>query len=300
MAPSLSLIQGQQSYNKWDEDLRYAKALTHKHAKSFSAGIRFFPKDVRDATYAIYAFVRLPDDIVDEQNLNDDQAAAALEEWIRNWQLAYESESDDCHPAYRMMRYVMHRYKMPRSLVDDFFVAMLSDTRIKRYHSYADLCAYMHGSASVVGEMMALICGATHPDAIPTSRALGEAFQMTNFLRDVQADYDQRGRIYIPSEMLHRFGSSHEAIVEQVADEHWQAAMRELVSHTRNLYREGRSGIRYLSPGCQFGVALAADIYEAILDRIEATDYNVFKGRVHTSTAHKLMIFGRRRLALSH
>jgi phytoene synthase len=100
--------------------------------------------------------------------------------------------------------------------------------------------------------------------------------------------------------MLHRFGSSHEAIIEQVADEHWQAAMRELVSHTRNLYKEGRFGSRYLSPGCQFGVALAADIYEAILDRIEATDYNVFKGRVHTSTAHKLMIFGRRRLALSH
>ena len=300
MAPSLSLIQGQQAYTDWDEDLRYAKALTHKHAKSFSAGIRFFPKDVRDATYAIYAFVRLPDDIVDEQNLNDDQAAKALEEWIRNWQMAYESDSYDCHPAYRMMRYVMHRYNMPRSLVDDFFVAMLSDTRIKRYHSYTDLCAYMHGSASVVGEMMALICGATHPDAIPTSRALGEAFQMTNFMRDVQADYDQRGRIYIPSEILHRFDSSHDAIIHKVADEKWQAAMRELVSHTRGLYREGRSGIRYLSPSCQFGVALAADIYEAILDRIEANDYNVFKGRVHTSIAHKLMIFGRRRLALSH
>jgi len=299
VAPSLSLIQGQESYTNWDEDLRYAKALTHKHAKSFSAGIRFFPKDVRDATYAIYAFVRLPDDIVDEQNLNDDQADIALQEWIRNWHLAYDSESHDCIPAFRMMRHVMRRYQMPRTLVDDFFVAMLSDTRVKRYHSYAALSAYMHGSASVVGEMMALICGATHPDAIPTSRALGEAFQMTNFLRDVQADYDQRGRIYIPSEILHRFGSSHDAIVHQISDEHWRAAMRELVSITRALYQEGRSGIRYLSPGCQFGVALAADIYEAILDRIEVADYNVFKGRVQTSTAHKLMIFGRRRLALS-
>lgn len=300
MAPSLSLIQGQESYSNWDDDLRYAKALTHKHAKSFSAGIRFFPKDVRDATYAIYAFVRLPDDIVDEQNLNDEQAASALQDWIRSWHVAYDSDSNDCHPAFRMMRHVMRRYKMPRSLVDDFFVAMLSDTRIKRYHSYEQLCAYMHGSASVVGEMMALICGATHPDAVPTSRALGEAFQMTNFLRDIQADFDHRGRIYIPSEMLHQYGSSHEAIVNQVADERWQAAMRALVLHTRELYKEGRSGIRHLSPGCRFGVALAADIYEAILDRIEAADYNVFKGRVQTSTAHKLMIFGRRRLALSH
>jgi phytoene synthase len=300
VAPSLSLVQGQQSYREWDDDLRFAKALTHKHAKSFSAGIRFFPRDVRDATYAIYAFVRLPDDIVDEQNLNDEQAAAALHSWICDWNQAYESESYECHPAFRMMRHVMRRYNMPRSLVDDFFTAMLSDTRVKRYHSYAELCAYMHGSASVVGEMMALLCSATHPDAIPTARALGEAFQMTNFLRDVQADYEQRGRIYVPSDMLQRFGSSHDAIVQQVADEAWQAAMREMVLHTRTLYKAGRSGIKYLAPGCQFGVALAADIYEAILDRIEANDYNVFQGRVHTSTAQKLMIFGKRRLAFTH
>ena len=300
MAPSLSLVQGLQSYREWEDDLRFAKALTHKHAKSFSAGIRFFPREVRDATYAIYAFVRLPDDIVDEQNLSDDQAATALQTWIHDWHLALESGDANCHPAFRMMRYVMHRYNMPRSLVDDFFTAMLSDTRIKRYHSYAELCAYMHGSASVVGEMMALICGATHPDAVPTARALGEAFQMTNFLRDVQADFEQRGRIYVPSDMLQRFGSSHDAIVHQVADDTWKAAMCDLVQHTKALYKTGRSGIKYLAPECQFGVALAADIYEAILDRIEANDYNVFKGRVHTSTAQKLMIFGKRRLALSH
>lgn len=300
MAPSLSLIQGNLSYNEWADDLRYAKALTHKHAKSFSAGIRFFPKEVRDATYAIYAFVRLPDDIVDEQNLSDDQALESLEAWIATWNKAYESDSNDCHPVFRMMRHVMRQYNMPRRLVDDFFSAMLSDTKIKRYHTYAELCAYMHGSASVVGEMMALICGATHPDAVPTARALGEAFQMTNFLRDVQADYEQRGRIYIPSEILHRFGSSHDAIANGIADAHWQKAMTDLIGHTRKLYSVGRSGIKHLSPQCQFGVALAADIYEAILDRIEANDYNVFKGRVHTTTAHKLMIFGRRRLALSH
>ena len=300
MRPPLSMLQGQQTYKDWDDDLRFAKALTHKHAKSFSAGIRFFPRDVRDVTYAIYTFVRLPDDIVDEQGLSDDQASAALQTWMNNWQVAYDSVTEDCHPAFRMMRYVMNRYNMPRSLVDDFFTAMLSDTRVKRYHSYAELNAYMHGSASVVGEMMALVCGASHPDAIPTARALGEAFQMTNFLRDVQADFEQRGRIYLPSEVLRRYNSSHDAIVHQVADDNWKAAIRDLVSHTRSLYKTGRSGIKHLSPDCQFGVALAADIYEAILDRIEATDYNVFKGRVHTSTAHKLMIFGKRRLALCH
>lgn len=300
MAPSLTLIQGQQDYKEWDEDLRFAKALTHKHAKSFSAGIRFFPPEIRDATYAIYAFVRLPDDIVDEQGLSDEQAIAALLSWMQAWQHALESNAEDCHPAFRMMRYVMQRYNMPRSLVDDFFTAMLSDTRIKRYHSYADLCAYMHGSASVVGEMMALICGATHPDAIPTARALGEAFQMTNFLRDVQADFEQRGRIYLPADMLQEYGSSHDAIVHQIADENWRAAMQAMVSHTRSLYKTGRSGIKHLAPNCRFGVALAADIYEAILDRIVAHDYNVFKGRVHTSTAQKLVIFGKRRLALAN
>ena len=129
---------------------------------------------------------------------------------------------------------------------------------------------------------------------LPYARALAEAFQLTNFLRDVAADWEQRGRIYLPEEDLARFELSLEAIREGCCDARWERLMRFEIERARGLYRFARQGIGSLQPDCRFGVALAADLYEAILNKIEAADYNVFAGRVRTSRVEKAALFGRR------
>jgi len=284
------------SYPERDDDLTLCRELTHRHARSFSAGIRFFPARVRSYTYALYGFVRLPDDIVDERGLSDVDAHRELSAWIERWHACMADGGRSDEPVFRAMAWVMRSCHVPRSCTDDFFAAMLSDTRTKTYRTYDDLRGYMHGSASIVGEMMCHLCGCADPDAVPFARRLGDAFQMTNFLRDVSADWHERGRLYLPLDELSAFGVSTDDIAAGRTTPEWKDLMRFEIERTRALYAAARPGISLLPADCRFGVALAADIYSAILDRIEEADYDVFTSRLSTSSWRKASILGRRLL----
>jgi len=273
-------------------DLDLCRSITHRHAKSFSAGIRWFPERIRNFTYAIYGFVRIPDDIVDEQGLSDTEARAALEQWRDDWQQTLATGTSP-HAVQRAFLWVMREQELPAAWAEIFLNAMIQDTSQKTYTTYRELEDYMYGSATVVGYMMARLCGA-NDESLPYARALAEAFQLTNFLRDVDADWRERGRIYLPEEDLARFDLTFDAIRERRCDARWERLMRFEIERTRALYRFARQGIGYLHPDCRFGVALAADIYEAILDKIEDADYNVFSGRVRTSRLEKAALWGRR------
>lgn len=282
------------AYPALAQDLDYCRAITQRHAKSFSAGIRLFPSRIRATTYALYGFVRLPDDIVDERGLGDVEAGEQLRHWIRSWNTCLASGGDSDEPVLRAMAWAMRETGIPRSCTDDFFDAMLADTQVKSYDTYDALCGYMHGSASVVGEMMCHIFQTENKAATLYARRLGEAFQMTNFLRDVDADWQQRGRIYIPLEDMDRFGLCPDAIVRREYSPRWQALMQFEIARTRELYQEARFGFRYLPDDCRLGVAVAADIYEAILDKIESVQGNVFQGRVATTSLEKVSLLGKR------
>lgn len=274
--------------NIYKQDIKFAKELTNKHAKSFSMGIKLFPKDIRNATYAFYSFVRLPDDIVDEQNLTPEEANNKLKIWINNWNIAYYHDVNYC-PSFRLMRNVMIKYNIPKSLIDDFFAAMLKDTKKFRYQSFQELQEYMHGSASVVGEIMAIICGA-NDKAKPQARALGEAFQLTNFLRDIKDDYIKRNRIYIPNNILIKYNCSHETIEKQTINDNFIETIKYIINYNRSLYNFARTGINQLNPKTQFGIYLASYIYEAILDKIEKENYNIYNKRIHTTKLDKIYI----------
>ena len=275
-------------YPQWKQDLKYAKKITHKHAKSFSAGIKFFPKEIREATYALYAFVRIPDDIVDERNLSDEEAELALSQWIQEWENSNENDPN-CNPIFRMMKYIIKKYDIPKYLIDDFFSAMIQDTRIKRYHTYKDLKQYMHGSAMVVGEIMAIILG-VEKEAYSAARTLGEAYQLTNFLRDINEDYIKRNRIYIPEELLIKYGSSYKDIENKNLSPEFIDAIKNLIEHNKFLYVIVRQGIKYLDPKSQFGIILATKLYGSILTQIEKENYNLFKKRIYLNKFDKLKI----------
>lgn len=275
-----------------DNDLALCQAITHRHAKSFSAGIRWFPERIRRYTYAIYGFVRVPDDIVDEEGLTDEQARQALERWRDDWRRTLVTGTSP-HAVQRAFLWALRENELPAEWAETFLEAMIQDTQKKTYKTYHELEGYMYGSATVVGYMMARLCGATEA-SLPYARALAEAFQLTNFLRDVEADWRERGRIYLPEEDLARFELSFETIQRGHCDARWERLMRYEIERARALYREARQGIGHLQPDCRFGVALAADVYEAILGKIEAAEYNVFAGRVRTSRIEKAALWGRR------
>ncbi len=171
-----------------------------------------------------------------------------------------------------------------------FLRSMSMDLTVARYATYVDLQGYMDGSASVIGEMMLPILEPVDlVSATAPARALGEAFQLTNFLRDVDEDLD-RHRQYLPQEDLARFGvdlttrSCTPAFVELM---HFE------IERCRELYRFAATGIAMLPDRSARCVAAAHDLYGRILDRIEAQGCDVFAGRARVPTPTKLAVAAR-------
>ena len=171
---------------------------------------------------------------------------------------------------------------------DRFFGAMAQDLTQTTYETWDDLLGYMDGSAAVIGEMMLPVLR-PGTDAVTPARALGLAFQLTNFLRDVAEDLD-RGRVYLPQEDLRAFGADPWA---RTADDAWRALMAFEIERCRELYRSADVGIAMLPPASARCVQAARVLYAEILDRIEALDHDVFAGRAHVPTGRKLAVAGR-------
>jgi phytoene synthase len=168
---------------------------------------------------------------------------------------------------------------------------------VRRYGRYEDLRHYMDGSACAVGEMMAVAIGISmESELISRARALGEAMQMTNFLRDVGEDA-RRGRIYLPQEDLDRFSVSEDDVMEGRWSERFNRLMEFEIERTRELYHQADPGIRALPSFARRPVLLARILYSRILDRLEAQGRNPFVSRARTSRSEKLFVAARVMLA---
>ncbi len=270
-------------------DVAEAKLLQKKHGTSYYFATAFMPARLRDATYTLYAFFRVPDEIVDSSaGKTLFEVTEKLNAWDRDWKLAYDgAQSTD--PILRAAAYVFHTYKIPFSLSEDFLSAMMQDTKKAGYAHYAELEQYMYGSAGVVGIMMSYIIGFKNEHTLIYAKKLGEAMQMTNFLRDIGEDYRDRGRIYMPQDELARFGITDE-IQTGIATNKWKEFMKFQIARTRKLYKESEPGIKELDRGGQLAVKLASVLYCRILNKIEEAGYDCLNQRVRTSFPEKLQI----------
>lgn len=268
-------------------DFAVCQALHAKHGKSYYFATRFFPEEQRLATFALYAFFRVPDDLVDETYVKEPKKAKeALVDWRDEWRKAYEGFPTH-EPVLRATAWTFHHFQIPYEYSESFLEAMLQDVIQARYQRYDELCDYMYGSAVVVGLMMTYVIGFSDPIALKYAQALGEAMQLTNFLRDIREDYEQRNRIYLPSQELEAFGVSEDHIRTHICDEHWTAFMQFQIQRCDELYAEAQKGIPLLNSSGRLTVAIAGRLYQEILRKIEAQNYNIFLERARTSTWEK-------------
>jgi phytoene synthase len=159
--------------------------------------------------------------------------------------------------------------------------------RQSRYDTFEDLTTYCYGVASTVGLMSMHITGFNSSAAIPFAVKSGVALQLTNILRDVGEDF-RAGRVYLPQEELADFGLTEDYLAAGQIDNRWRAFMRFQIDRTRRLYAESQPGVALLHPDGRLAIAAAAGLYSAILDDIEAHDYDVFTRRAHVSGWGKL------------
>jgi 15-cis-phytoene synthase len=268
-----------------------ARDIQKQHGTSYYLATTFLPRPLREAVFVLYAFVRIPDEIVDNPSPHTDPKKL-LADWKNDWILAYDTK-DSTHPILRATSRLFHHYHIPLSVSIEFIDAMIMDLTVARYRTYDDLRAYMRGSAQVVGVMLTYLFGYKNESAFVYAEALGEAMQLTNFLRDVHEDYESRGRIYLPEEDLKEYGVTEDMIRERAPTPEWITLMQHEIARARSLYRYADDGIPLLSKQAQRPVRIASRLYEAILDEIELQKYDVFTRRARVSGWRKFIIIMR-------
>ncbi|WP_137288925.1 phytoene/squalene synthase family protein [Natronorubrum halophilum] len=275
------------------EQINAGKAIQKRTGKTFYLATRFLPERVRHATHVLYAFFRIADEIVDDADgIPPDEQRAELEA-LRTQAIG---ETDPDGPVLEAFNELRWEYDITDEEINTFVAAMRSDIDTDRYETYDDLESYMRGSAAAVGVMMTAIMD---PDdraaALPHAIKLGEAFQMTNFLRDVREDVIERDRIYLPQKTLNAHGVSAAQIERLEYSESFAAAMSAELKRTEALYREGVAGIRYLPEDCQLPVLLASVLYAEHHTVIRSREYDVLSREPTLSTARKLWCLAKTR-----
>lgn len=270
--------------------IEQCREITRQYGTSFYFATQFFPKEVREGIYAIYAFARIPDEIVDDPKKGDiESTRQRLESWADNWREAYwAGQSADA--AIDAIVKSFRKFAIPIEDCESFFRSMLMDLEKFEYATYRELEEYMYGSAGVIGLMVTRVVGYLDESAFDYAVKLGYAFQLTNFLRDIREDFDELGRIYMPLDELSQFGLSRSDIAGRVRDRRFAEFMQFQIERNRQLYREALPGIKLLRGRGRLAVRVAYVLYKAILGEIEKADYNVYAGRVRTSRKQKIAL----------
>lgn len=272
------------------------RVLNATHGRTYFLATRLLAPHQRPAVHALYGFARWVDDLVDEPgpDATPEVVAARLARAERLLSAGL-ARNDSEEPVVRALVHTVDRYDIDPGLFSAFLASMRMDLDVRDYATRADLERYTYGSARVIGLQMLPVLGAVtdRAEAAAPAGLLGEAFQLTNFLRDVAEDLD-RGRVYLPADELAASGVDRERLLwcreRGAADPAVRAAVASQVATTRALYREAARGIPMLRPESRPCVATAFALYSGILRCIEAMQYDVFAGRAAVSTGHKLRI----------
>jgi phytoene synthase len=276
-----------------DKYTQAVESVTKQFGTSYYFATQFLPNDLRKATYALYSFFRVPDEIVDNAiDKKEESILSELEDWEQMWQKSYNGEKTK-YPVLNITTEVFKKYNIPYQYSMDFLNSMKQDVYTKKYKTYKDLQEYMYGSASVVGLIMCYVIGFNDIKALEYAPFLGEAMQLTNFIRDVGEDYKERSRIYLPLEDLKKYNINESFIAKNQISSDFIELIKFEIKRARELYRKSDQGLKYLNKRGRFAVIMASKMYETILDKVEQNNYDVFNKRARTSKREKIYILGK-------
>ena len=252
------------------------RRMQRRHDPTYYWATRSLPGDVRPATHALYGYVRTADEIVDGPHRPPSPQArrAALDAWEVELDRGLAAgRSPD--PVVRALVDAGLRHRLPLGELRAYMRSMRIDCGPVRIATWEELEAYMDGSAGSVGRIMAPLLGVPARHHAGYGR-LGLAFQLTNFVRDVRVDYGL-DRIYLPAEELERFGVVADDIGLDSASPELCALLAAEVGRARELFAESEPAVAAALPAARGGMRFARAAYVAVLDRIEAVDYDVLR-----------------------
>lgn len=276
---------------------------------SFYPAFFLLPKQKRDGIVALYAFMRLIDDVSDEEG---DVAAkqrglakwrAALDEAVTGQSPIFDGNAVSPFPAGYLegerevlsaLVDTMERYRMPARYLHDLISGAEMDLTIQSYPTFDRLREYCYRVAGTVGLTCTHIFGFKDPRALDLAEKLGLAFQLTNIIRDVHEDYTL-GRVYLPDEDLVRYNVSPEDFGHGEATLGVRELLRFEAERAWQNYEEGSELLDLIDADSRGTLWLLVHTYSALLARIESLDFAVFGERVRLSKPEKVLFIARAR-----
>jgi squalene synthase HpnC len=272
----------------------YCAWVTRSHYENFTVASWLLPRRLLPHFQAIYAYCRWSDDLADE-TVGGAESLALLE-WWRS-ELAGAFEGQPRHPVMVALAATIHRFRFSPQPFLDLLSAFEQDQYIHDYQSFAELLEYCRRSANPVGRMVLRLFEVDTPDRVELSDAICTGLQLANFWQDVAQDW-VRGRIYLPREDRQRFHYSD----GDFAARRYTPAFRELlrfeVARTRDYFARGRPLLDLMPREARIDVELFLSGGSAVLDAIEANNYDVWSHRPIVSRWQKLKLFGQAMLSL--
>ena len=266
-----------------DESYAYCRKVARIRAKNFYYSFVLLEKPQRDAMCAIYAFMRYCDDLSDD--VSGGATLATMERW-RGDMVAALAGRCDSHLVWPAFRDAVNRYRIPHEYFHHMIDGVSSDLVPRKVETYDELYQYCYQVASVVGLTIIHIFGFEDPKALVLAEKCGVAFQLTNIIRDVHEDWEL-GRRYIPAEDLVRF--SGDPLNFRKTDG-WTRTLEFEGGRARAYYDESKALIGMVQPKSRRSLWALVEIYSRLLNRIEASGYNVFHKRIRLTTAEKIRI----------
>jgi len=264
----------------------YVQQKASASGSSFYYAFLFLPPQRRAAITAFYAFCREIDDVVDE--VTDPGVASSKLAWWRN-EVHQAFAGHPTHPVMQALMPLCDTFGIEEAPLQSVIEGCELDLSQTRYLDYPNLTRYCHLVAGVVGEVSAKIFGQTDPATTAYAHKLGQAFQLTNIIRDVGEDA-LRGRIYLPVSELQKFDVKAHEVLNRIDSERFQALMQFQAQRAHTLYDEALALLpaadwRHQKPGL-----MMASIYRTLLREIEAQKFPVLKQRVALTPLRKLWL----------
>jgi phytoene synthase len=268
-----------------DEAFAHCKARVRAHYENFPVGL-FVPKEKQPYVHALYAFARTADDFADEPRYEGSRREK-LDEWERRLRACYRGEAED--PIFVALGETVRRLEIPPELLLDLLSAFRQDVEKNRYETWDELLDYCRRSADPVGRLVLLVFGYRDPGLPPLSDAICTGLQLANHWQDVAVDL-RKDRIYVPRELMRRFGVGEWDLSAGQVGDGFRALMAELIARTRALFERGRPLCDRVGRDLRFEMRLTWLGGSSILDGIEAVEADVFRRRPQHGALDKLRL----------
>jgi squalene synthase HpnC/squalene synthase HpnD len=268
---------------------QYTRRLATSHYENFNVVSWLLPRRLHQHFYNLYAYCRWADDLGDE--VSDPKRALELLDW-------WEDELRQCyagrpsHPVFVALAGTILACDIPMQPFADLLVAFRQDQAVHRYATWEEMLGYCRYSANPVGRLVLYLCGYRDEERQQLSDATCTALQLANFWQDVSRDLE-KGRIYIPLDVLRAHGLGFEDIEARRFSENFAALMRDLIARTRKLFAEGLPLAEKVSGMIRVDIEMFSRGGGALLDAIERMGYNTLESRPAIGKLTQAKLLGR-------